>query len=209
MFCCMGIHRTFLYHPNVSLFSISIALYTEKIYPEIVLTVENAEQIAYNRDMCKKAETIQKTKLDIEQLLSDGNTIQLKPQGYSMYPVFVPDRDEAVIEPLEGRKLKRGDVVLYRRDADAEYGGILVLHRIWKITEEGFFLVGDNQKDIEGPLRSDQMKGYMIALVRKGKMISVKNIRYRFLTGIWLWLRPFRPFISQVMAKIKRMIKRK
>ena len=31
--------------------------------------------------------------IDIEQLLRDGYTIQIKPQGYSMYPMFVPDRD--------------------------------------------------------------------------------------------------------------------
>ena len=70
---------------------------------------------------------------DIEQLLQEGRNINIKPQGYSMYPVLVPDRDEAIIEPLEDRKLKRGDVVLYRRDKNVENGGILVLHRIWKI----------------------------------------------------------------------------
>lgn len=35
---------------------------------------------------------------DIEQLLKDGSAIRLKPQGYSMYPLFHPGRDEAVIE---------------------------------------------------------------------------------------------------------------
>ena len=34
----------------------------------------------------------------IEQLLADGQTIKIKPQGYSMYPLFVPGRDEACIE---------------------------------------------------------------------------------------------------------------
>lgn len=188
---------------------ISIAFYIEKIYPEIVLAVENTEQIAYNRDMCKEVENIQTPKQDIEQLLRDGNTIRLKPQGYSMYPVFVPGRDEAIIEPIADRKLKRGDVVLYRRDPDVEYGGILVLHRIYKSTNEGLFLVGDNQKDIEGPLRRDQMKGLVIAMVRNGKTVSVKNVCYRFLTGVWLWLRPFRPVISKVAASIKRVCKKK
>lgn len=31
---------------------------------------------------------------DIEQLLKDGSAIRLKPQGYSMYPLFHPGRDE-------------------------------------------------------------------------------------------------------------------
>ena len=35
---------------------------------------------------------------DIEQLLKNGSAVKLKPQGYSMYPLFLPGRDEAVIE---------------------------------------------------------------------------------------------------------------
>ena len=39
-------------------------------------------------------------KYDIEQLLATGHPIRIKPQGYSMYPLFIPGRDEAVIEPV-------------------------------------------------------------------------------------------------------------
>ena len=54
--------------------------------------------------------------LDIEQLLKQGNVIRIKPQGTSMYPLFVPGRDEACIERTDFSSLKRGDVILYRRD---------------------------------------------------------------------------------------------
>ena len=73
------------------------------------------------------------------------------------------------------------DVVLYRRDRS-----ILVLHRIDKITEEGFFMVGDNQWEIEGPLRSDQIIGKLVAFVRNGREISAQNPFYRFLSSVWL-----------------------
>lgn len=141
-------------------------------------------------------------KLDIEKLLGAGQTIQLKPQGYSMYPLFVPGRDEARIAPIGDRRVKRGDVVLYRRDQS-----ILVLHRIVRRDAAGIYLTGDNQKEIEGPLREDQMRGILIGFVRKGRYISVKNIVYRMYAGIWLYLRPFRPFISRTVAKIKRIRK--
>lgn len=147
--------------------------------------------------------------IDIEKLLQEGSNICIKPQGYSMYPVFVPGRDEAVIEPLNGRKLHRGDVVLYRRDKEVEYGGILVLHRIWKVKPEGIYLVGDNQKEMEGPLRFDQIKGIMVGMNRKGNYLPVTNPVYRILTGIWLWLRPVRPVISKTVAFFKRLAKRK
>ena len=50
--------------------------------------------------------------LDIEQLLKQGNVIRIKPQGTSMYPLFVPGRDEACIERTDFSSLKRGDVIL-------------------------------------------------------------------------------------------------
>ena len=178
---------------------------------------------------------------DIEKLLQEGNNLCIKPQGYSMYPLFVPGRDEAIIEPVvqtqdevdatsavkslkegttsKGKKsaervkttkeLRRGDVVLYRRDKSAENGGILVLHRIWKVKEEGFYLVGDNQKEIEGPLRPDQMKGIMAGMNRKGKYLPGTTVGYRLYAGVWLMLRPFRPAISKTAAVIKRNIARK
>lgn len=142
---------------------------------------------------------------DIEKLLSEGKSIQIKPQGYSMYPVLVPGRDEAIVEQVGKRRLRRGDVVLYRR-MSGERKGILVLHRIWKVKEKGYYLVGDNQKEIEGPLQPDQMKGIMVGMLRKGKYVSCKNPWYRLLTRGWLMLRPFRPGIAKTAAGVKRLV---
>ena len=140
-------------------------------------------------------------KIDIEKLLAGGSSVQFKPQGYSMYPLFVPGRDEAIVVPANPELLKRGDVVLYRRDGD-----ILVLHRIWKRKGEKFYLVGDNQKEIEGPLRPDQMKGILVQIIRKGRSFSTKNVLYRFFAALWLLLRPLRPFLSHAVARCKRFL---
>ena len=131
-------------------------------------------------------------KMDIEELLIQGETVQIKPQGYSMYPVLVPGRDEVVVAPVNPDMVKRGDV------------SILVLHRIWKRKGSELYLVGDNQKEIEGPLRPDQVRGIMTELIRKGRRISADNIIYRVLTRIWLFLRPLRPLISHTVARCKR-----
>lgn len=155
----------------------------------------------------KEAEQMQEKiggqKQDIEKLLEQGNTVQFKPQGYSMYPLFVPGRDEAVVAPVDPQQLKRGDVVLYRRDES-----ILVLHRIWKRKEDGFYLVGDNQKEIEGPLQPDQMKGILVQVVRKGRQFSTKDVLYRMLSALWLRLRPIRPVLSHAVAGCKRLLKK-
>ena len=137
-------------------------------------------------------------KIDLEQLLRDGNIIRIRPQGYSMYPLFIPGRDEALIESVSADTVRKNDVVLYRRDQS-----ILVLHRICKITAEGFFMVGDNQSEIEGPLRADQIKGRLIAFVRNGKEISVKNPPYRFLSALWLFMLPLRPVCFRITAFLR------
>ena len=140
--------------------------------------------------------------IDIEALLAEGKSIQLYPQGYSMYPLFVPGRDQAVIAPAQTEKLKRGDVVLYRRE-----GSILVLHRIWKRKTDGFYMVGDNQSEVEGPLKEEQIKGILCRVVRKGKNFPVSNPIYRVLAAVWLRLRPFRPVLSRTVARVKRILK--
>lgn len=147
---------------------------------------------------------MEKDKVNIEQLLKEGHAIQLKPKGYSMYPLFVPGRDEAVIEPIDGKIcLKRGDVVLYRREAS-----VLVMHRIWKCRKGQFYLVGDNESWVEGPLSEEQIKGILVGIVRKGKYFSVKHPLYRLFSGLWLTLRPLRPALSKTAAAGKRFLKK-
>ena len=146
----------------------------------------------------------QGAKQDIEALLLQGRAVQFKPQGYSMYPLFIPGRDQAVVTPVDPALLKRGDVVLYRRDESR-----LVLHRIWKHRGDQFYLVGDNQKEIEGPLRPDQMRGILVEIIRNGRKFSVKNPIYRILSAFWLRLRPLRPLLSHMVAGCKRLFIKK
>ena len=136
--------------------------------------------------------------IHVDALLREGRTVQLGPQGYSMYPLLVPGRDQVVISPAKQPEYRRGDVVLYRRK-----GSILVLHRVWKRTPEGYYLVGDNQKEIEGPVGREQILGVMTMVLRRGKKIPVENAVYRTLAWLWLMLRPWRPFLSHFVAGIK------
>lgn len=140
---------------------------------------------------------------NIEEILDSGMAVQIKPQGYSMYPVIVPGRDEAVVQKADPGKLKRGDVALYRRD-----GSILVIHRIYRKNEKGFYMVGDNQTEIEGPLRPDQIKGKMITLIKNGREIDVNSLIYRIPCSIWLFMRPIRRPVSLAAATVKRWIKK-
>lgn len=144
-----------------------------------------------------------KGKISIEELLAQGQSVQFTPIGSSMCPLFAPNRDQAIVEPVCDRGLKRGDVVLYRRPQ-----GPLVLHRIWKVKKDSYYMVGDNQCEIEGPLGRQQIKGIMVAMIRKGKYFTTRNMWYRLGSAVWLWLRPIRHVIQEPTLKLFRVFRK-
>ena len=137
-------------------------------------------------------------KIKIVDLLNEGKNVQLHPQGYSMYPLIVPGRDEVIISPLGNHKIQPGDVLLYRRKS-----GRLILHRVYKTTLKGFYMVGDNESEIEGPIYKDQIHGIMTAFYHKGKKIKTSNFFYFLSWNVWLFLISFRKPIGNLIHKIK------
>lgn len=129
---------------------------------------------------------------DVEKLLDEGNIIQIKPQGTSMWPLFSSGNEQAIVAPVD-RALKSGDVVLYRRKES-----ILVIHRICRCDKKGYYLVGDNQTEIEGPIKESQIKGVMVAFIRKGKTVSVNNVLYRLYSFVWLKSRRVRAVYRKI-----------
>ena len=206
----------------------------------IVFIIALGRKKCYNTHKRQKVEgkVLQtEAKISPEELLAEGRTIQIKPQGYSMYPLFVPGRDSAVIAPPKkcgrdsaviappeksGRDSavivppekcggqnaniqdRKGDVVLYRGE-----GQKLILHRICRLRKEkngstAYYMAGDNQSRLEGPIYQEQIKGVLVAVIRKGKTFTVNNLIYRVVFTVWCWLRPVRPQIAGTAAKIKR-----
>ncbi len=84
---------------------------------------------------------------------------------------------------------------------------MLVLHRIYKIGQDGLYLLGDHQTAIEGPVRREQVKGKMTGMVRDGRYMDVGNPGYRMLSVVWLWLRPARRVIMVPAARLRRMVR--
>lgn len=145
-------------------------------------------------------------KQQVDLLLQEGKSVQISPQGYSMYPFLNPTKDQVVIVPATAESYRRGDVVLYRRKGTPKES-ILVLHRIWKKKPDGYYMVGDNQTEIEGPILREQIVGYMAEIVKNGQKISVENPFYLAKSRVWLRLRPMRPLLSHMIAQIKRIFR--
>lgn len=118
--------------------------------------------------------------------LGEGQKIKIGPFGFSMYPLLVGNRDSLILHKVD-RPLKRGDICLYRRT-----DGIYVTHTIHHTDEKGVYFVGESQKEIEGPLKNEQVLAIAESFIRRGKEYSCDNMVYRFFHELWMVLRPFR-----------------
>ena len=148
---------------------------------------------------------MEKEKKDIVQLLASGQPVEIYPRGNSMYPLVIPGRDRVVIAPFirQRDRIRKGDILLFRRK-----NSILVLHRVCRVTKEGAFFVGDNQYEVEGPIAPSMIAGRVVTVVRKNRRISTRHPLYRFLTGLWLLMLPFRPFIWKITAGVRKLFLR-
>lgn len=116
----------------------------------------------------------------MEIAFQNNQTFVFKIKGTSMFPLLANQKDSVRLSPITG-KLKKRDIVLYRRK-----DGTYVLHRIIKIKDGVYSMVGDNQRVIETPIYEDQILAIVTHLIKKGKEIDVKKSKkYRFYSWFW------------------------
>lgn len=133
--------------------------------------------------------------------LQPNQVLKITPNGFSMYPFFVGGRDDVYVAPPHF-PLKRGEIALYLRD-----NGTYVIHRVYKVERIGkdyqYYMLGDQQTWIEGPLKQSQIHAVAVQIIRKGTPIDCgKNRTYRLLSKLWMLVRPLRPYIF----KLKRIL---
>ena len=79
-------------------------------------------------------------------------------------------------------------MVFFQRE-DGQY----VMHRVLKRTKEGYYCIGDNQTEAEGPIDPSRIFAVVFKVRRKGKIIGPKNFWWRFFRTFWLRFVPLRP----------------
>ncbi len=122
-------------------------------------------------------------------LIADGQTVSTIVTGDSMVPFLGSNRDTVYLSPLTSEP-KKGDVVLFRRES-----GDFVLHRIRHVRLEGYYLTGDRQTVIEGPVPKERILAQATSARRKGRLITDRSPVWIFYRTVWLWLLPLRPAI--------------
>lgn len=136
----------------------------------------------------------------MEQLLSvleEAESVPLVISGNSMSPFLVHGRDTVFLSRVSA-PLKRGDMILYRRDS-----GAYVLHRICSAEQDGYALVGDAQTLIEHGIRNDQVLAIVTAVRRKGKLLQRGSFWWDFFEKIWLRMIPFRLPLIRVYSAFR------
>ena len=137
----------------------------------------------------------------LEPLLHDGCELKISPAGMSMYPFLVGGRDKVFLCAKQTRLPKRGDICLFSRD-----DRLFILHRVHHINQYGYFMLGDAQTQIEGPIKEENIHAIASAVVWRGKKIPSRRFWLRCLVELWLWLRPIRPYIMRGYSRLSHIV---
>lgn len=122
----------------------------------------------------------------LRELVQEGREVSLLVSGSSMSPFLAHQRDYIYFKEPD-RELRKGDMVFYQRRS-----GQFVMHRIWKVKNGKYYMVGDAQREIEGPLDLDQIFALITKVQRKGKWIEPGNFWWEFFEHVWINIVPAR-----------------
>ena len=142
----------------------------------------------------------------IEENLAANGVHVSTTSGYSMYPMLSDRRDRVVILPVEGKRLKRYDLPLYKRP-DGKY----VLHRILRVKKDHYVIRGDNTYQLER-VPFEWVIGYVSEFYRKSRHVSAQSRMYRFYAAFWHMIYPLRRVYRMgrcAAARVLRRLKRK
>lgn len=140
--------------------------------------------------------------MGLEESLKQNGIYITVTKGDSMNPMLVQGRDKVVVVPPEF-PLKKYDVPVYRKM------GHYTMHRIVKVTKNGYVICGDNRGDLEKNIRQEDIVGMLDGIYQGDKYISRTDeafLQYGKNAVKTLPKRRMKHFINRVVRKIKRMV---
>ena len=83
-----------------------------------------------------------------------------------------------------------------------------MLHRIVKITQDGYVICGDNCLQKEYDVTDQQIIGVLSGIQRGEKKIDMDGAGYKLYCRLWVFLYPLRCILKRAAAKRKNGSKR-
>ena len=138
----------------------------------------------------------------IEEELNKRGVCYLPTVGCSMAPLLATHKNVVTLTRPSARAQKM-DVILFHRP-DGRY----VLHRVVKVTPEGYLTRGDNYLKNDAFVPEEQFIAVMTGYSKRGKNISLSSFRYRAYVFFWGRPNPLR-FCLQGVREVLRKLRRK
>ena len=136
----------------------------------------------------------------MEEILTSGGTVELTVTGRSMEPMLHDGVSR--VRLAAPRKLRRGDLPLYRR-ADGSY----VLHRVTQADGRCMTCCGDAQWVFEPNITRSQIVAVMEAFDREGgRWVRADSALYGAYWRVWLAIRPLRHLAVGGTRRIRRLL---
>lgn len=129
----------------------------------------------------------------IEELLACNKQAIFTISGYSMLPFMGSQRDQVLLGKRDFEGLKRGEIILFKLDC-----GKYILHRIYKVTDEGYLTMGDGNLHYDGIIRPEQVIGVVEKIYRKNKEIDCSSTWFKIMSNIWMALLSVRKYILKL-----------
>lgn len=133
----------------------------------------------------------------LKELVEEGKEVSMLVSGNSMSPFLRHERDSVFFKAPD-RELRVGDIVFFQR-----LNGRYILHRICRIKKDGYYIVGDAQTQVEGPISREQIFAIVTKVKRKGQWIEPGNFWWEFFEKVWPRVIPLRPAIEKLYGIIR------
>ena len=144
----------------------------------------------------------------IRAAIEVGGSVCVRVKGSSMWPFFVDGRDSVYYEALPKRRLRSGDILLYRRKS-----GKYVMHRLFSVQNDTLTFLGDNQKVLENGIKKDQLIAYVNHCVRNGKDLYCNRSALNLFMILYMKMRIRLPkttaFLLRAAVTLKHMVVKK
>lgn len=137
-------------------------------------------------------------------LLESGEVeaLPLVISGNSMSPFLVHGRDTVYLSRLT-RPVRRGDVLLYRRQS-----GDYILHRVYRVEAGNLTMVGDAQMVLEAGIKAEQVIAIMTGAIRKGKRQGPGCFWWEFFEKVWIRVLPARRVLRRTYTAVRNFLTR-
>ena len=146
-------------------------------------------------------------KISFEEELRRHGSFLFPSAGWSMWPLIRPGRDLVEITKRPPGRLRKYDVVLYKRQ------GRYILHRILRVREKDYVIAGDNNAHLEYGVTDDMILGVLTAVVRQdGAREELSSLRCRCYTHLWCDAFPVRAALlrgRRLAGRVKHALYRK